>query len=281
MASNLKVIGFVAVLVALVAVFGGQLTSLPATGYAVSSQECQGAPTLTLTPNPARLGDVVTSKISGLVGCEGRMVELRKDNCFGPLLDTIKCVDSDCSAVGYIKYSATGAFQIAACLDKNRNGYLYDPGERGAAVLDVKSLPDLAITELDVPVRVASRTPFQPIATVENLGTETISFANIFFDLYKTTATADKYYGTTQMRESLVLTWPESAADSATVAGQFYVTLPPGGKQDVLMRSIDLTPGEYRLVVRADWKSIYRTDNTAVDEFSKSNNQLETTFTVV
>ena len=277
--NNWQVIGFVAVLVALVAAFGG-FVQAPVTGYAIAN-ECQGNPVLTLSPNPAKVGDVVTASVSGLTGCAGRIMDLRKDNCFGPVLDRVKCYDSECASLGRLKYYATGDWQIAACLDKNRNGYLYDPGERAVSVLTTVDLPDLAITDLYLPSKIQTGVPFQAIATVENQGTSQFNFANIFFDLYKTTATADKYYGNTQMRENLVLTWPESAADSATTKGQFYVSLPAGGTQEVVMRALDLTPGEYRLVVRADWKSIYKTDFTAVEEFSKENNRLEKRFTVV
>ncbi len=276
--NNWRVIGFVAVLVALVAAFGG-FVQAPVTGYAIAS-ECQGSPVLTLSPNPAKTGEVVTASVSGLTGCAGRIMDLRKDNCFGPVLDRVKCYDSECASLGQLKYYATGDYQVAACLDKNKNGYLYDPGERAASVLTVVDLPDLAITDLYLPDKIRARVPFQAIATVENLGTSQFNFANIFFDLYKTVATADKYYGTTSTKEVLVLTWPESAADSASTKSQFYVSLPAGGKQEVLMRALDLTPGDYRLVVRADWKSIYKTTFTAVEEFSKDNNQLERRFTV-
>ncbi len=277
--NNWQVIGFVAVLVVLVAAFGG-FVQAPITGYAVG-QECQGTPVLTLSPNPVKAGEVVTASVSGLVGCAGRVMDLRKDNCFGLVLDRVKCYDEECTSVGRLTYSAPGDWQIAACLDKNRNGYIYDRGERAVSILTVVDLPDLAITSLYLPAKIQSEVPFQAIATVENQGTSQFNFANIFFDLYKTTYTADKYYGTTSKKEVLVLTWPESAADSATVKGQFYVSLPPGGRQEVVMRALALTPGEYHLVVRADWKSIYKTDNTAIEEYSKDNNRLEKKFTVV
>src|SRR3989338_3073647 len=100
--NNLKVIGFVAVLIALVAVFGS-FADAPVTGYAVAGV-CQGVPVLTMSPNPAKAGDAVTASVSGLQGCVGRIMDLRKDNCYGPVLDSVRCYDSECTSRGRLKY---------------------------------------------------------------------------------------------------------------------------------------------------------------------------------
>src|SRR3989344_6508449 len=85
-------------------------------GFAVAST-CVGRPVLSLTPNPAKVGETVTASISGLEGCGGAALLIREGGCQGMPIGTISCTSSGCDSIDFSNSKIVDYKLYTACFD--------------------------------------------------------------------------------------------------------------------------------------------------------------------
>ncbi|MBI2040960.1 MAG: hypothetical protein HYT16_02550 [DPANN group archaeon] len=204
------------------------------TGFvtAVDSGGCRGVPTLTLDPNPVQAGKIATARVSGLMDCNGKTVDLKLDSCFGAKLGSFRCVDKFCTSTFPVKLSAPKDYLIAACIDKNGNGYLYDAGERAASLFKVRSMPDVYVNKISfLPADPRRGQQVIPVISVGNRG----SASAYFFNLRVTLSQKDS-----NNRDATITSWENNVQVDANSVKDFRA---PG---------YSLSPGDYKVTVELD-----------------------------
>ncbi|MBI4095253.1 MAG: hypothetical protein HY438_00165 [DPANN group archaeon] len=204
------------------------------TGFAtaVDSGGCRGVPVLTLSPNPVQAGKISIARVSGLVDCNGKTIDMKLDNCFGQQLGSIRCVDKFCSSAFQVKLSAPKDYLIAACIDKNSNGYLYDAGERATSLFKVRSMPDVYVSKITfLPSDPRRSQQVIPVISVGNRG----SASAYFFNLRVTLSQKDS-----NNRDATITSWENNVQVDANSVKDFRA---PG---------YSLSPGDYKVTVELD-----------------------------
>ncbi len=204
------------------------------TGFAsaVDSGGCRGVPTLTLDPNPVQAGKISIARVSGLVDCNGKTVNLKLDSCFGQTLGSFRCIDKFCSSTFPVKLGAPKDYLIAACIDKNSNGYLYDSGERATSLHKVRSMPDVYVNKITfLPADPRRGQQIIPVISVGNRGVASAYFFNIRVTLTQKDS---------NNRDAIITSWEEN------------VNVGPDTFKEFRAPGYSLSPGDYKVTVELD-----------------------------
>jgi len=232
-------------------------------GFAVAS-ECSGTPLLHLTPNPAQAGQLVTASVTGLKNCYGAEVLIKEGStCGGVVLASYDCKGISCSGSTAFTFSVARDYIIAACIDRDEDGYFLSQNEKSSFALKVTSLPDLAIANvLLTPKTAYAGDPIVAAITVENKGITAMRGFTINYEVFR--EGAPKAFYTYNIRNE----------ETSGISYFRQYELQPGESKEFRMPAISVGAGTYKIKITLDAEKRY-------NEFDETNNIYETTLTVL
>ncbi len=233
--ANIKAVAIIAVIIVIGLVVApnmtGMATNVPGT--------CRGTPTLTLSPNPVPTGDVATATLSGLIDCNGKTVNVRLNNCYGPLLNSYRCTDKYCTTQSKIKLGVAQDYIITACVDKDSDNNFYGVGKTASSFLTVSSKPDVYVKDITFsPAGPKSGQQVQATVTISNKGSGNAYFFNLRARLYDNTNTVAY---NNPINVGLLNTFEKDVTD-----------IPGKSEKKIVIPSYSLSPGNYKLKVELD-----------------------------
>ena len=257
MASEKTIAGIVAVLV--LAAFAMPNLS----GYAVAS-ECSGTPLLHLTPNPAQAGQLVTASVTGLKNCYGAEVMVKEGStCGGAAIASYDCKGVNCGGSTAFVLGTARDYIIAACIDKDGDGYFLSQNEKSSFALKVTSLPELLIAGVSLtPKVVYAGDPIVAAITVKNDGVTAIRGFTINYEVFREGAPKAFYIYNVRNEESSVISYFRQYERQ------------PGESKEFRMPAISASAGTYKIKITLDAEKLY-------NEVDETNNIYETTFAVL
>src|SRR3989344_515394 len=231
-------------------------------GFAVAAS-CTGTPVLHLAPNPAQASQLVLAKVTGLKNCFGAEVLLKDETqgsrCSGDTIASYQCRGVGCdNSVSFAPNTARD-YVIAACIDKDYDGYYLSQNEHSLAALKVISLPDLAVSGLKFsPARASAGQPIIATAAISNKGVVTATSFTYMYELFRAGQVNTVYKYTNEYND-----FPSKTK----------IVLAAGEVKQVAMPAVSLGAGEYRVKLSLDFRERF-------NEADETNNIYETTLTV-
>ncbi len=220
-------------------------------GFTVASI-CTGRPVLSLTPNPAKVGETVAATITGLEGCGSAEISVHEGGCQGLKVGSIFCTRSSCDSAVLRNNKISDYKLYTACFDKTGSGKFFAKGERAEALLRTIYGNDFIVKSVEfTPAQPKAKISFDVKVAIANLGTgPTTSFLKYRFEI------SDESNSILRFSKDIVLSAVGVDGVSSTIN---HIELP--------------TPGTYRVVVKLNTESIPETD--------KTNNVYEGTLVVI
>jgi len=182
------------------------------TGFAAAS--CSGNSILEVSPNKVQVGEPITATVKGLNNCLGQQVLIKEDSdlCNGQIVASYKCTTANCdNKVTFYKGSAK-QYALTACVDKDKDGYLIEQGERSTLVLTVTELPDLKVNSITYSMPPKNNYGFTTKIELANIGVRDTTDVNALFEVItqdsfnRATVVASKKYEDLKILQGTTLT---------------------------------------------------------------------------
>lgn len=231
-------------------------------GFA-TADSCTGSPVLHLTPNPAQAGQLIAAKVTGLKNCFGAEVLLKDETdgtrCSGNTIASYQCRGVSCDNSVSFTRNVAKDYVIAACVDRDGDGYYLNQGEHSPAILTVTSLPDLAIDGVTFSPKLAyANNPIVATAALSNNGVVTATSFTYKYEIFRAGQTNSVYKYTNEYND-----FPSKTS----------IVLGAGETKQVAMPAVSLGAGEYKVKLTLDFGGRF-------NEADEGNNVYETALTV-